>query len=483
MITLSPIDTLPPELLGEIFRFAVPPSRQSGVLGLTHVSKRWRAVACGCPWLFTEALWDKWSNELLQLWCSRAGESLLTIRIASYASVMKLLLGMPRFFTPTSAFPPSSSVDGTWAEFVCILTDTRPNWGILCIDFDTLRITLNPVDRADIQSILLRDGLPRGQSLVYKYQDPWVGVDSEDILPVFEAPQLKTVDLKGATLDSKTFCPLLNTLKVYPFGSLEQYPFPPSIMSEIFTTQTASSRQIPLMDNIRNFIIDPFDVVRVSPNCHGISLTSVESFTLALSHARPWVHELLQLLDLPNAKTFTLHRTSATDFERGEIAQDLKVMVSTNYRFSLQAPRIRTLRVTLRNSLPQGVLSVLRVLWNSDIFPNLDRFEVTLDTYEEHYGAEFDSSNFETLWPIHMAEKVERELIAVSRRRKIVGIVMPMLSNAAIAILGTELGVDVMVSSMIIINPKLNSVIYENPSRKPKGQEVLEAEWDISELA
>ncbi|KAF8311843.1 hypothetical protein DL93DRAFT_1363981 [Clavulina sp. PMI_390] len=448
------IHTLPHELLRDIFRFAALPSQQSAVLRLTHVSNRWRNVACECPWLFTEAIWDRWPNELIELWCSRASQSLLTVRMTSWASVHKLLGGVPRSFAPFSGFPSSTPVDETLAKYVSILMHTRPNWGFLCIDFTSLKRPLDTGDRLEFQNILLRDGLPRGRELTYKYQDPWERIIAlEDTLPVFEAPELQSVDLTGATLDPRTFCPSLTRLAVGLSGRIGPDPFPSSIMRGFFSREPGDGEGVALGNNIQYLTIIPFKIQWASAGLNLLSLPSVQSFAIALTktQAPRWLPNILSLLDFPNAKIFKLH-CHFLEFGRVDFRSEFRAI-------SLRAPQIRTLRVTFRASLPQGTISILGMISDPYIFPELRNVELDVD---QEFIPFIDGHNVESLWPRRMAERVENELIALVKRREIARLVIPVLSKHCSTTLEINHGVDVLVSSILPADQEPSSLMLEN---------------------
>ena len=93
---LSPLRTIPDQILQEIFQRCLPntpyvvPSARSAPLVLTHVCRRWRAVAHGTSELWSSiALHDRgvWNYELeldmLKRWLSRAHTRPLSVRITS----------------------------------------------------------------------------------------------------------------------------------------------------------------------------------------------------------------------------------------------------------------------------------------------------------------------------------------------------------------------------------------------------------------
>ncbi|KAJ6581526.1 hypothetical protein B0H19DRAFT_983573 [Mycena capillaripes] len=65
---LSPIGRLPPEMLSRIFLFCSNPDSLSWIKEVSHISRHWRAVALGCPnlWSFPIFSQPKWADEMLK---------------------------------------------------------------------------------------------------------------------------------------------------------------------------------------------------------------------------------------------------------------------------------------------------------------------------------------------------------------------------------------------------------------------------------
>ncbi|KAJ7836527.1 hypothetical protein B0H13DRAFT_2106817 [Mycena leptocephala] len=65
---LSPIGRLPPEILSRIFLFCSHPDSLSWIKEVSHISRHWRAVALGCPslWSFPIFSQPKWADEMLK---------------------------------------------------------------------------------------------------------------------------------------------------------------------------------------------------------------------------------------------------------------------------------------------------------------------------------------------------------------------------------------------------------------------------------
>lgn len=81
---LSPLGHLPLEVLERILDHAVVgPQDRRTIIRLTSVCDLWRHVVISLSHLFSSANWDTWPTEFLEIWCSRARESPLTIRIGT----------------------------------------------------------------------------------------------------------------------------------------------------------------------------------------------------------------------------------------------------------------------------------------------------------------------------------------------------------------------------------------------------------------
>lgn len=104
---------LPVELLRDIFRYTSPCEHRE-VIKLTCVCRTWRYTALDIAALFTHAVWDKWSAELLREWCRRAGQAGLEVML-THKSVSRALEDH---------------------EFSRLLDDTSHRWVELFIEFD-----------------------------------------------------------------------------------------------------------------------------------------------------------------------------------------------------------------------------------------------------------------------------------------------------------------------------------------------------------
>ncbi|KAJ7247647.1 hypothetical protein B0H12DRAFT_1220298 [Mycena haematopus] len=65
---LSPIGRLPPEMLSRIFIFCIRPDSHYWIKEVSHICRHWRAVALGCPnlWSFPIFSQPKWADEMLE---------------------------------------------------------------------------------------------------------------------------------------------------------------------------------------------------------------------------------------------------------------------------------------------------------------------------------------------------------------------------------------------------------------------------------
>ncbi|KAJ7504369.1 hypothetical protein B0H11DRAFT_1710232, partial [Mycena galericulata] len=66
--SLSPVGRLPPEMLSRIFLFCSDPGSLSWIKSVSHICRHWRAVALGCPnlWSFPVFSQPKWADEMLK---------------------------------------------------------------------------------------------------------------------------------------------------------------------------------------------------------------------------------------------------------------------------------------------------------------------------------------------------------------------------------------------------------------------------------
>lgn len=75
---LSPIQSLPPELLREILKEAHYASRPRGIIKTSQVCRDWRTVLHSIACLYRHADWNKWPAWMCLEWCQRAtGQPLL----------------------------------------------------------------------------------------------------------------------------------------------------------------------------------------------------------------------------------------------------------------------------------------------------------------------------------------------------------------------------------------------------------------------
>lgn len=81
--SITPIGSLPTELLLAILCFAVKPSEQKRIVDLMRVCRLWRDVIYSEQRLFSEADWEQWSAKDIRNWCLRAGETPLVVRLLS----------------------------------------------------------------------------------------------------------------------------------------------------------------------------------------------------------------------------------------------------------------------------------------------------------------------------------------------------------------------------------------------------------------
>ncbi|KAJ6518826.1 hypothetical protein C8R45DRAFT_949358 [Mycena sanguinolenta] len=65
---LSSIGKLPPEMLSRVFLFCIHPDSLSWIREISHICRHWRAVALGCPnlWSFPVFAQPRWAEEMLK---------------------------------------------------------------------------------------------------------------------------------------------------------------------------------------------------------------------------------------------------------------------------------------------------------------------------------------------------------------------------------------------------------------------------------
>lgn len=75
---LSPVQSLPPEILHQILREAHDPEEERDLIWTSHVCKDWRAVLHSIADLYVRPDWNNWPAWLCREWCQRAvGQPLL----------------------------------------------------------------------------------------------------------------------------------------------------------------------------------------------------------------------------------------------------------------------------------------------------------------------------------------------------------------------------------------------------------------------
>lgn len=84
-VALSPVRSLPPELLSDIFERAVTgPDDRTTTLRLSHVCRVWRMCVLDTSSLFTVADWNSWPGSACLEWCTRAKARPLSVHLNAH---------------------------------------------------------------------------------------------------------------------------------------------------------------------------------------------------------------------------------------------------------------------------------------------------------------------------------------------------------------------------------------------------------------
>lgn len=126
--SVSPIRTLPAELMREIILLSTRPYHQPRTISISHISSMWRDVCLSCTSLFVEGDWDEWPVWLLELWCARANGRQLNIQLHG-EGMRRLMVALRTERESGGAF------EGT--GLLTLLNKTRSSWSTLITDCDT----------------------------------------------------------------------------------------------------------------------------------------------------------------------------------------------------------------------------------------------------------------------------------------------------------------------------------------------------------
>lgn len=169
--TTSPVSTLPPELLRDIFRYTSP-TDQREIIVLMGVCSTWRATVLGITALFTFANWDAWPVSLMREWCRHAGQSGLEVEM-NQEGICRAL------------------DDDDYAR---LLDETQHQWHQLILEFDRSDEDGNA---GDVHALLSRWRFPQLRTLVLSELDH-EGQNDIFLLPNDFAPHLEELILKDA---------------------------------------------------------------------------------------------------------------------------------------------------------------------------------------------------------------------------------------------------------------------------------------------
>ncbi|KAF8308680.1 hypothetical protein DL93DRAFT_2086601 [Clavulina sp. PMI_390] len=181
----SYIETLPAEVLGEIFESTAGPKDTHQIHHILQVSSLWRSVALSRSCLFTHADWTMWHPELIKLWCSRAKLHPLSINLCS-DSLIALAHGIDQ-----QNFPYHRRSPEYCTALIELLSAAVSN-------AESLQIVSENYDEFVAIRSIFENGLPNLQVLKLKREPYW----SERI--TLNCPNLRALSVSGLVLDCKT---------------------------------------------------------------------------------------------------------------------------------------------------------------------------------------------------------------------------------------------------------------------------------------
>lgn len=172
--SLSPIAALPIELLTDILT-RLEPREHKAILTLASVCDLWRDVMHNARLLWSDADWNAWPLELLEVWCSRARGYPMTVRLAE------------------------DGVNAIYSSpgFTHLLQSTKRDWNVLESNMSTSWNNANETWCCTVYTSLFKDPLPSLVSLSFVGPPPsrW---DTPAELPMLSAPNIHTLAWKGA---------------------------------------------------------------------------------------------------------------------------------------------------------------------------------------------------------------------------------------------------------------------------------------------
>lgn len=154
---LSPIDTLPAELVREIVLLVTEPDTQPRTMSLSHVSLVWWDVCLSCTSLFVKGNWGEWPVWLLELWCARANGRRLRVKLDQK--------GMHRLSDALHAEQGGRELYEK-QTLLTLVDETRRSWSTLSAYCNPLHCLMAPHEHQQCGAFLLSNA-PQLLTLIY----------------------------------------------------------------------------------------------------------------------------------------------------------------------------------------------------------------------------------------------------------------------------------------------------------------------------
>lgn len=303
---LAPIQSLPPELLSEVFKFVVPRQEKRGhrssIIQLSHVSQTWRGTVLGISSFFCSADWNEWPAWLCREWYVRAQGHPLKVSLDDNG-LQRMSSGSPFAFDD-------------------LMEETKRSWSYL-------KIT---VSVATSGHALLHHHFPQVSTLVVK------GYAGTDItLRSCDLPNIRDLRLEGPLVDvfhNDTF-PNLRNLVV---SSLRQG------WSRILDAAIGLESLSLSYDG--SLSLDDELASRTMPELKHLNTTSMRTRNIQI---------LFEKLTLPNLSSFKINRIKTQNFSYAGLpnVSTVRLLVFTSPSFSLHSLSMNQLPILANYFYPR----------------------------------------------------------------------------------------------------------------------------------
>ncbi|KAF8308684.1 hypothetical protein DL93DRAFT_2170916 [Clavulina sp. PMI_390] len=390
---VSPIDTVPPEILEKIIGFTTTPQSTKQTLHLTKISTLWRTVTSSLSHLFIEANWVSWHPSLVQLWCRRA--EMQNLRIDLW-SVMDIQYGLKRR-------TPKHLPDGYCDKLVEVLIAALSHAHELCIG-------LEAVYEMDVVKALLAQELPELRKLdLYTIS---INARQEVELDI-PCPNLRELSIDGFCIHTRSFLP---SLILYEHTGLCG-GIHTGTWRRLFGPGMTSS---PMLQELT---IE--DDTKFTLNGGIYTLNHLRKLTISNFDA-PTVQSMLERLELPSIEMLAIRIWYGK--ENGNEFSDMMTAIPKS------TAHLR-LHIGVEDLLFVP-LTVVMTLVADGVVPKLTHLEYAFDGAKWAKEQELQEAFEDPILP-----DFEDGLILLSEQRKVPRLTLPVLSSTCIATLSEDYGV------------------------------------------